>query len=84
MKSLSFFQKIIFIINLGFTLLLLFSYIVPYFFSQKFPELSLFSLLLPFLLLVNIVFFLFLDSTALKNRVFFLPLFGYYSRIFSF
>ncbi|MFK8287905.1 endonuclease/exonuclease/phosphatase family protein [Capnocytophaga canimorsus] len=59
MKSLSFFQKIIFIINLGFTLLLLFSYIVPYFFSQKFPELSLFSLLLPFLLLVNIVFFLF-------------------------
>jgi len=56
MKKLSFFNKLIFILNSLFAVLLLFSYVLPFVSPSLFPRFSLLSLLLPVLIGINLVF----------------------------
>ena len=59
MKGLSFFGKAIFFVNSVFAILLVFGYALPYIPPHIFPKLSVLSLLLPVLLLINAVFLLY-------------------------
>lgn len=59
MKGLTWIQKILFLVNVFFAILLLVGYVLPYMPPHFFPKLSVLSLILPVLLLVNIVFFVF-------------------------
>ena len=68
-KKLSFFEKLVYATNIIFALLLLLSYALPYIFPKQFPILSVFSLLLPVLLLINI-FFCLLWLFKLKKQLF--------------
>lgn len=56
MKKLSWFNKFIFLLNSFFATLLLLSYALPYVFPRSFPTLSVFSLSVPILITLNIVF----------------------------
>lgn len=56
MKKLSFTNKLVFILNSVFALLLLFGYLLPYLSPRIFPALSVLSLLLPVLLIINLIF----------------------------
>lgn len=59
MKNLSLVNKIIFIINSLFAVLLLLSYTIPYIKPAYFPLISVLSLLVPVLLIINNLFLLF-------------------------
>ncbi len=59
MKKLSFIDKLIYAINSLMAFFLLFSYITPYVSPQSIPIFSIVSLFVPFLLIVNILFFLY-------------------------
>ncbi|WP_299685634.1 endonuclease/exonuclease/phosphatase family protein [uncultured Dokdonia sp.] len=59
MKGLSFFGKAIFFFNSIFAILLVLGYALPYIPPHIFPKLSVLSLLLPVLLLVNAVFLIY-------------------------
>lgn len=59
MKKLSFINKIIYIINVVFAILLLLSYILPFASPKTFSVLSVLSLGVPFLILCNVLFFLY-------------------------
>lgn len=59
MKKRSFFDKIIFFINSLVSIALLLAYILPFIPPKTFPFLSLLSLGVPFLIIVNFLFFLF-------------------------
>ncbi|MEO1029963.1 MAG: endonuclease/exonuclease/phosphatase family protein [Bacteroidota bacterium] len=59
MKRLGFFGKLIFIVNTLAALLLLISYLLPYAPPQRFATLSVLSLGVPLLILLNILFFLY-------------------------
>ncbi|WP_299151006.1 endonuclease/exonuclease/phosphatase family protein [uncultured Dokdonia sp.] len=59
MKNLNLLEKFIFLINSICAVLLLFSYLLPYIPPHIFPALSVLSLLLPVLLIINFLFFLF-------------------------
>ena len=59
MKKLSFFNRLIFLLNCLFAVLLLLSYTLPYISPSAFPRLSLLSLVLPVLLLINLGFFVY-------------------------
>ncbi|MBC2845744.1 endonuclease/exonuclease/phosphatase family protein [Winogradskyella flava] len=59
MKKLKFFGKIIFIVNSLAAFLLLISYLLPYVPPKSFATLSVLSLGVPLLILLNILFFLF-------------------------
>ena len=59
MKGLSFFGKAIFFVNSVFAILLVFGYALPYIPPHIFPKLSVLSLLLPVLLLINTVFLMY-------------------------
>lgn len=56
MKQLKGFDKFVFILNSIVALLLLLSYILPYFEPKKFAFLSVLSLTVPFLIILNILF----------------------------
>lgn len=56
MKNLSFFNKLLFILNSLFVTLLLLGYVLPYMSPNVFPRLSVLSLLLPVLIVINFVF----------------------------
>ncbi len=56
MKKQSFFNRIVFVLNYLFALLLCISYLAPYVSVKSFPFLSVFSLSLPLLVLVNLLF----------------------------
>ncbi|MEZ4803383.1 MAG: endonuclease/exonuclease/phosphatase family protein [Gelidibacter sp.] len=56
MKQLKLFDKFIFFFNSIAAILLLFSYILPYFEPKKFAFLSVLSLTVPFLIILNILF----------------------------
>jgi len=57
MKKLSWFNKIVFLLNLFFVTFTFIGYLLPFFPSTTFPVLSVLTLGLPFLLLLNILFF---------------------------
>lgn len=57
MKQLKLFDKLVFILNSIAAVLLLLSYILPYFEPKKFAFLSVLSLTVPFLILLNAMFF---------------------------
>ncbi|APU08971.1 endonuclease [Cellulophaga lytica] len=59
MKKQSFFNRFVFVLNYLFALLLCISYLAPYVSVKIFPFLSVFSLSLPLLVLVNILFCLY-------------------------
>ena len=59
MKNLGFLNKIVFWVNVVFATLLLLSYTLPFVFPKSFPSLSVLSLTVPVLILVNILFFLY-------------------------
>lgn len=59
MRGLSWFEKFLFFLNSLFAVALLFSYLLPYIPPGKFALLSVFSLGVPFLILVNVIFFLY-------------------------
>lgn len=81
MKKLSFIHKVIFFCNVIAATLLLLSYILPFVAPKTFSVLSVLSLGVPFLILVNVLFFLYW-LIKLKKQ-FFLSLFilaiGYFS-----
>lgn len=56
MKKLNFFDKILFTINMIFSILLLTSYVVPHIDPEKYPSIAILSLGYPVLLIINIVF----------------------------
>jgi endonuclease/exonuclease/phosphatase family metal-dependent hydrolase len=59
MKKLKFFNKIMFIVNSLAAFLLLISYVLPYVPPKSFATLSVLSLGVPLLILLNIIFFIF-------------------------
>ncbi len=59
MKKLTFGNKIIYFLNGIFAVLLLLSYLIPYIKPSFFPFISALSLLVPVLLIINIVFFIY-------------------------
>lgn len=59
MKGLNWFEKFLFFLNSLFAAALLFSYLLPYIPPGTFALLSVFSLGVPFLILVNLTFFLY-------------------------
>ena len=56
MKNLGFFNKFIFLLNSLFAFLLLLGYILPYFPPRIFPPVSVLTLVIPVLLVINILF----------------------------
>lgn len=59
MKKLSFFNKMLYFINTILALLLLFSFFIPQLSPRNFSFFSIFGLFVPFLILSNILFFLY-------------------------
>ncbi|NAS29863.1 endonuclease [Flavobacteriaceae bacterium R38] len=59
MKKLRYIGKIIFLMNAVFATLLLLSYILPYVFSKSFPLISILSLIVPVLIVINFIFFIY-------------------------
>ncbi|MGB7786471.1 MAG: endonuclease/exonuclease/phosphatase family protein [Salinimicrobium sp.] len=59
MKGLNWFEKFLFLLNWLFAAALLFSYLLPYIPPHTFALLSVFSLGVPFLIIVNLIFLLF-------------------------
>jgi len=59
MKKLSYFNKVVFLLNLLFTTFTFIGYLLPFFPPTTFPVLSVLTLGLPFLLLLNILFFVY-------------------------
>jgi len=56
MKKLSWLNKLLFILNSLFAFLLLLSYLIPFISPNSFPTISIFSLVVPVLIIVNILF----------------------------
>jgi endonuclease/exonuclease/phosphatase family metal-dependent hydrolase len=59
MKNLSWFNKIMFVLNIGLTIITFVAYILPFLAPKLFPLLSVFTLFMPFLLFLNLLFFTF-------------------------
>src|SRR5210317_682914 len=59
MKQLKLIDKVIFVVNSLVATMLLLSYILPYIEPKKFPILSVLSLAVPFLIILNIVFMIY-------------------------
>ncbi len=59
MKKLSFVNKIIYFINSVFAVLLILSYGIPYIKPNLFPAISVMSLAVPILIIINILFFIY-------------------------
>ena len=80
MKGLSFFNKIVFFFNIIFAFVLLLACAVPYLSLELFPFLSILSLGVPVLVVVNTLFFLYW-LLGLKKQAFtslFVLIFGYF------
>ena len=59
MKKLSFINKLIYLLNSLFAILLLLAYSIPYIKPTTFPVISALSLITPILLIINLVFFIY-------------------------
>lgn len=59
MKNLSFLNKIFYFLNVIFAILLLFSYLLAFISPEKIPAFAVLSLFVPFLIIINIIFFIF-------------------------
>lgn len=59
MKKLSGFNKIMFVLNIVLTVLTFIAYILPFLAPRLFPLLSVFTLMMPLMLLLNVMFFLY-------------------------
>lgn len=59
MKGLNWFDRMLFLLNILFAIVLLFSYLLPYIPPSSFALLSVFSLGVPLLIVINLIFMLF-------------------------
>lgn len=59
MKKLSWFNKVMFFLNIALTVLTFIAYILPFLAPRLFPLLSVFTLLMPLMLIFNFLFFLY-------------------------
>jgi endonuclease/exonuclease/phosphatase family metal-dependent hydrolase len=59
MKKLSWFNKVMFFFNIVLTVLTFIAYLLPFMAPRLFPFLSVFTLLMPIMLILNFVFFLY-------------------------
>lgn len=59
MKKLSGFNKMMFVLNIVLTVLTFIAYILPFLAPRLFPLLSVFTLMMPLMLLLNVMFFLY-------------------------
>lgn len=69
MKNLSFLNKLIFILNSFFAALLLLGYLLPYIAPSIFPRVAVLSLLVPLLIGINFIFFIYW-LVGLKRQMF--------------
>jgi len=67
MKQLKLIDKVIFVVNSLVATMLLLSYILPYIEPKKFPILSVLSLAVPFLIILNIIFMIYWLLQAKKK-----------------
>ena len=58
-KKISIFSKLLYAINSIFATVLLLSYLLPYISPKSLPTLAVLSLFVPFLILINIAFFIY-------------------------
>lgn len=72
MKSLSTFNKVVFVLNIVLVIMTMLGYILPYLAPKIFPLLAVFTLILPTLLVINM--FMILYWAILKKRQIFLSL----------
>lgn len=88
MKKLNFFNKIIFIVNSLAAFLLLISYLLPYVPPKSFATLSVLSLGVPLLILMNIIFFIYwllqVKKQMLLSLVVLLLGWGYLGSLYKF
>jgi len=68
MKNLSWFNKTIFIFNIVLTVLTFIGYILPFLAPKLFPLLSVLTLFMPFMLILNLIFFFFW-AIQLKKQI---------------
>jgi endonuclease/exonuclease/phosphatase family metal-dependent hydrolase len=59
MKNLSWFNKIMFFFNIVLTVLTIIGYLLPFLAPKKFPLLSVLTLFLPMMLIINVLFFIY-------------------------
>ena len=87
MKGLSWFDRFLFLLNILFAIALLFAYLLPYIPPSSFALLSVFSLGVPFLIVVNLicmVFWLFrLRKQALLSLVVLLIGFNHVTSVYE-
>ncbi|HNU60146.1 MAG TPA: endonuclease/exonuclease/phosphatase family protein [Aquaticitalea sp.] len=88
MKKLKLLDKLVFIVNIVFAILLLLSYILPYFEPKKFALLSVLSLTVPLLIIVNVLFFTYWLLKAkrqlLLSAIVLLVGYGYLTSLYKF
>lgn len=82
MKELSVLDKIVYLINIVFGLLLLISCLIPYVPVKTFPLLSFLGLMVPFIFMVNIPLLIYWGIR--KKRIFFLSFFALLVAYFTF
>ncbi|MDI1256359.1 MAG: endonuclease/exonuclease/phosphatase family protein [Flavobacterium sp.] len=68
MKQLSWFNKVTFVLNIVLTILTIIAYILPFLAPKLFPFLSVLSLFLPMMLILNLLFF-FYWAIQLKKQI---------------
>ena len=87
MKGLSWFDKFLFLLNILFAIALLFAYLLPYIPPSNFALLSVFSLGVPFLIVVNLICMLFwlfrLRKQALLSLVVLLMGFNHVTSVYE-
>ncbi|MEO8934706.1 MAG: endonuclease/exonuclease/phosphatase family protein [Xanthomarina sp.] len=81
MRNLKFIDKLIYLVNALMATMLLCSYVLPYFPPKKFAILSVLSLGVPFLILINVIFFIYWLIKLKKQLIlsFVVLIIGYFS-----
>ena len=69
MKKLGWFNKGIFYINIVLTILTFTAYILPFLAPKLFPLLSVFTLFLPLMLILNLLFFMQSIQYSINNAI---------------
>lgn len=70
LKKRTLIDKLIFIVNFIFAILLLFSFLLPYISPKSFPKITLLSLTVPILFIVNVLFLVYYCIKGLKRQLF--------------
>ena len=69
MKKLSWFNRIVYFFNIVLTLLTVTGYVLPFLAPRMFPILAVLTLGLPFLLMLNLLFFFLLAFAGQKTAI---------------